>query len=58
MNVLQPTGRVFIVFLATSGRLSLFTLTAAFAGMVLALPSYTGFSRFSAEGPIKMAVRA
>ena len=26
-------------------------LTAVFAGMVLALQSYTGFSRFSAKGP-------
>ncbi len=28
MNVLQPIGRVFIAFLATSGRLTLFALSA------------------------------
>ena len=85
MNVLQLIGRLFIGFLATAGRLALFTgsalshcvrppfypriiarqmfdigylslpvvgLTAIFAGMVLALQSYTGFARFSAEGAI------
>lgn len=31
-------------------------LTAAFSGMVLALQSYTGFSRFSAEGAIASVV--
>jgi len=106
MNFLQPIGRMFLAFLATIGRLTLFTmaslnhcvrppfylriiarhmieigyyslpvvgLTAIFAGMVLALQNYTGFSRFSAEGaianvdqfihgkaegPSKMAIRA
>jgi len=89
MNFLQTIGRVFLVFLATAGRLTLFTLeglshcvrgpfypriifrqmieigyyslpvvglTAVFAGMVLALQSYTGFSRFSAEGAIANVV--
>ena len=31
-------------------------LTAVFAGMVLALQSYTGFARFSAEGAIDNVV--
>ena len=31
-------------------------LTAVFAGMVLALQSYTGFARFSAEGAIANVV--
>jgi phospholipid/cholesterol/gamma-HCH transport system permease protein len=89
MNFLQMIGRVFLAFLATSGRLSLFTLsgishcvrpplyfriigkqmieigfyslpvvglTSIFAGMVLALQSYTGFARFSAEGAIANVV--
>ena len=89
MNVLQPIGRIFLAFLATVGRLTMFTgsalshcvrppfypriigrqmveigffslpvvgLTAIFAGMVLALQSYTGFSRFSAEGAIANVV--
>lgn len=89
MNFLQTIGRVFLAFLATAGRLSLFTinavshcvrppfyfriiskqmieigyyslpvvgLTAIFAGMVLALQSYTGFARFSAEGAIANVV--
>ena len=89
MNFLQPIGRVFLAFLATAGRLSIFTidgvshcspppfyfriigrqmieigyfslpvvgLTAIFAGMVLALQSYTGFARFSAEGAIANVV--
>ncbi len=89
MNVLQPIGRIFIAFLATTGRLAVFTgsaaiqstrppfypriilrqmldigyfslpvvgLTAIFAGMVLALQSYTGFARFSAEGAIANVV--
>ena len=89
MNFLQTIGRVFLAFLATAGRLSLFTinavshcvrppfyfriigkqmieigyyslpvvgLTAVFAGMVLALQSYTGFARFSAEGAIANVV--
>ena len=85
MNILQPIGRFMLAFLATAGRVVLFTgtavshclrppfyfrsmvnqmveigyyslpvvgLTAIFAGMVLALQSYTGFARFSAEGAI------
>ncbi len=89
MNFLQPIGRVFLGFLGTAGRLTLFTLsgvmhcfrppfyfriigramveigyyslpvvglTAIFAGMVLALQSYTGFARFSAEGAIANVV--
>lgn len=89
MNFLQPIGRVVLSFLATVGRLTLFTtsgvshcfrppyypriivrqmveigyyslpvvgLTGVFAGMVLALQSYTGFARFSAEGAIANVV--
>ncbi len=89
MNVFQPIGRIFLAFLATVGRLTMFTgsalshcvrppfypriigrqmveigyfslpvvgLTAIFAGMVLALQSYTGFARFSAEGAIANVV--
>lgn len=89
MNFLQPIGRVFLNFLAVTGRLSLFTgsaishcfrppfyfriivhqmieigyyslpvvgLTAIFTGMILALQSYTGFARFSAEGAIANVV--
>lgn len=85
MNLLQPIGRFMLSFLATAGRVVIFTgsalghcvrppfylrnigrqmveigyyslpvvgLTAIFAGMVLALQSYTGFARFSAEGAI------
>ena len=89
MEFLSTIGRVFLSFLATCGRLSLFTansvshcfrppffprliaqqmvevgyyslpvvgLTAIFTGMVLALQSYTGFARFSAEGAIANVV--
>ncbi len=89
MNPLQPVGRLFLGFLATTGRLVIFTgvalsycvrppfyvrntlrqmleigyfslpvvgLTAIFSGMVLALQSYTGFARFSAEGAIANVV--
>ena len=89
MNFLQPIGRFFLAFLATTGRLGVFAgaslshgvrppfypriivrqmveigyfslpvvgLTAMFAGMVLALQSYTGFARFSAEGAIANVV--
>jgi len=89
MNPLQAVGRLVIGFLATTGRLTLFTansvshcvrppfylrvilrnmieigyfslpvvgLTAISAGMVLALQSYTGFARFSAEGVIANVV--
>ncbi len=87
--VLAPIGRVFLTFLAASGRIALFTvvalshclrppfflrllgqqmiqmgyfslpvvgLTAIFTGMVLALQSYTGFSRFNAESAIATVV--
>ena len=87
--VLANIGRVFLEFLASTGRLSLFLihslaqglrppyyfhqifrqfleigylslpvvgLTALFTGMVLALQSYTGFSRFNAEGAIASVV--
>ena len=89
MNFLQPIGNVTFAFLATIGRLVLFTgrslmhsvrppfypriilkqmieigyfslpvvgVTAIFAGMVLALQSFTGFSRFSAESAIPNVV--
>ncbi|MDE0539921.1 MAG: ABC transporter permease [Rhodospirillales bacterium] len=89
MNFLQPTGRVFIAFLGSVGRLTMFTgvalshvvrppwypriilrqmieigyfslpvvgLTAVFAGMVLALQSFTGFARFNAEGAVANVV--
>ncbi len=89
MNILQPIGRFMLTFLATAGRVVIFTgsalshcvrppfyfrsighqmveigyyslpvvgLTAIFAGMVLALQSYTGFARFSAEGAIANVV--
>ena len=89
MPVFAPIGRVFLAFLATGGRLTLFTLaavthcvrppiyprlilrqmveigyyslpvvglTAIFTGMVLALQSYTGVARFSAESAIPNVV--
>ncbi|HSR54821.1 MAG TPA: ABC transporter permease, partial [Alphaproteobacteria bacterium] len=89
MRVLAGTGRIFLNFLATVGRLTLFTsrslahcvtppfyfrlivrqmvdigyyslpvvgMTAIFTGMVLALQSYSGFSRFSAEGAVATVV--
>ncbi len=89
MNPLAAIGRVFISFLAATGRLSIFAgqalshcvrpptywrligrqmieigyfslpvvgLTAIFTGMVLALQSYTGFSRFAAEGAVATVV--
>ncbi len=85
MKLLQIIGRVFIAFLATTGRLAIFAvsalshcvrppfypriilrqmievgyfslpvvgLTAVFAGMVMALQTYTGTSRFSAESAV------
>jgi len=87
--ILASIGRVFLDFLASTGRLALFLinslaqglrppyyfrqilrqfleigflslpvvgLTALFTGMVLALQSYTGFSRFNAEGAIASVV--
>jgi len=89
MNPLASIGQITFSFLATIGRLSIFTgrtllhcflppfyfrlllrqcveigyyslpvvgLTAIFTGMVLALQSYTGFSRFNAEGAIANVV--
>lgn len=89
MMPLRIVGRVVLDFLATTGRLVLFAvtaishcarppfyvrnigrqmveigyyslpvvgLTAIFTGMVLALQSYTGFARFSAEGAVANVV--
>ncbi len=89
MNPLALIGRVFLAFMATTGRVVMFTgsgldhcvrpplyprlilrqmidigyyslpvvgMTGLFAGMVLALQSYTGFSRFSAESAIPTVV--
>jgi phospholipid/cholesterol/gamma-HCH transport system permease protein len=89
MNFVAGIGRVFLGFLATTGRLAIFTgisvghivrppfyprlllrqvieigyyslpvvgLTAVFTGMVLALQSYSGFSRFNAESAIATVV--
>jgi phospholipid/cholesterol/gamma-HCH transport system permease protein len=89
MNILAAVGRLFISFLASVGKLSIFAgngisamfrppyytknlvrhmveigysslpvigLTAIFTGAVLALQSYSGFSRFSAEGSIATVV--
>jgi phospholipid/cholesterol/gamma-HCH transport system permease protein len=89
VNPLAPIGRVFLAFLAATGRLGIFAgtavahcvtpplyprligrqlvdvgyyslpvvgLTAVFTGMVLALQSYTGFSRFNAESAIANVV--
>lgn len=88
-TALAPIGRVFLSFLAATGRIAIFTgvalshcvrppfflrligqqmiqigyfslpvvgLTAIFTGMVLALQSYTGFSRFNAESAIATVV--
>jgi phospholipid/cholesterol/gamma-HCH transport system permease protein len=88
-TLLTNIGRVFLNFLAATGRLTLFLvqalttglrppyyprqilhqvweigylslpvvgLTALFTGMVLALQSYTGFSRFNAESAIASVV--
>jgi len=50
--------RLFLRALIEIGWLSLpvVALTAIFAGMVLALQSYTGFARFSAEGAVATVV--
>jgi len=89
LDLLAGTGRVFLNFLASIGRIVNFTglaiiyslrppyyprlivrqmidigyyslpvvgLTAIFTGMVLALQSYTGFARFSAEGAVATVV--
>ena len=88
MNPLQPIGAAFLGFLATTGQLTLFTLTSIshcfrppfyfrlllrqmidigyyslpvvgmttlFAGMALALQTYSGFSRLSAEAESAIA---
>ena len=89
MGFVAAIGRVFLAFLAATGRLSTFTvrgvshtvmppyyprlilrqmveigyyslpvvgLTAIFTGMVLALQSWSGFSRFNAESAIPTVV--
>ena len=89
MSFLQTLGHFTFGFLATTGRITVFTgtalnhavrppfypriivkqmieigyfslpvvgLTAVFAGMVLALQSFTGFARFSAEGAVANVV--
>ena len=89
LTFVAAIGRVFLRFLAGTGRLALFTglalrrsvlppffpqligrqmveigyyslpvvgLTALFTGMVLALQSYTGFQRFSAESAVATVV--
>ncbi|MCE3233032.1 MAG: transporter permease [Rickettsiaceae bacterium] len=89
MNFLELIGRFFLDFLASIGKVALFTshsvvntltppyyprailrqmvsigyyslpvvgLTAVFTGAVLALQSYTGFSRFNAESSIATVV--
>ena len=47
-------GRLFVAALLDIGYFSLpvVAMTAVFTGMVLALQSYTGFSRFSAQGAV------
>lgn len=89
MNPLAAIGRLFLNFVASTGKIGLFFyrsiyhgfqppyywgqivnqfvqigyyslpvvgMTAIFTGMVLALQSYTGFSRFSAEGAVATVV--
>ncbi|HUZ74333.1 MAG TPA: ABC transporter permease [Stellaceae bacterium] len=89
LDFLASVGRVFLRFLAATGRLALFTiaalshcvrppfyvrlflrqivdigyyslpvvgLTAIFTGMVLALQTHTGFSRFAAQGAVATVV--
>jgi len=59
-HIVRPPfyGRMFLRALIEVGYFSLpvVALTAIFTGMVLALQSYTGFSRFSAEGAIANVV--
>ncbi len=59
-HLLRPPfyGRVFLRALLDIGYFSLpvVALTAIFTGMVLALQSFTGFARFSAEGAIASLV--
>ncbi len=89
MNFLAPIGRMFLRFLAATGRLALFVwaaiggvlrkpfytkmlfkqllelgyyslpvvgMTAMFTGAALALQTYNGFSRFSAESSVAIVV--
>ena len=89
IRALSGVGRIFLDFLASVGKLAMFTghalrhcvtppfyfrlvirqmvdigfyslpvvgMTAIFTGMVLALQSYSGFSRFSAEGAVATVV--
>lgn len=89
MNFFAPIGRMFLTFLAATGRVVLFVwaaiggllrppfytrmlvkqlveigyyslpvvgMTAIFTGAVLALQSYSGFSRFNAESSIAIVV--
>ncbi|MCC7281873.1 MAG: ABC transporter permease [Acetobacteraceae bacterium] len=51
-------GRLFVGQMVEIGFFSLpvVALTAVFSGMVLALQSYTGFARFSAEGAVATVV--
>ena len=55
-HIVRPPfyGRLFLRALLDIGYFSLpvVALTAIFTGMVLALQSYTGFSRFSAQGAV------
>ena len=55
-HIVRPPfyGRLFLKALLDIGYFSLpvVALTAVFTGMVLALQSYTGFSRFSAQGAV------
>lgn len=55
-HIVRPPfyGRLFLRALLDIGYFSLpvVALTAVFTGMVLALQSYTGFSRFSAQGAV------
>jgi phospholipid/cholesterol/gamma-HCH transport system permease protein len=55
-HIVRPPfyGRLFLNSLVEIGYFSLpvVALTAVFTGMVLALQSYTGFSRFSAQGAV------
>ncbi len=55
-HIVRPPfyGRLFLTALLDVGYFSLpvVALTAIFTGMVLALQSYTGFSRFSAQGAV------
>ncbi len=55
-HIVRPPfyGRLFLTSLLDIGFFSLpvVALTAVFTGMVLALQSYTGFSRFSAQGAV------